>query len=94
MFRQDVVTAKDPIGQQNVIGFMVPGVVGEIALGDELNVPATFGENPIGRSGTQRGCQLHPRLNGKNQYPDTLLAIHAQLSTDQLTCSYIGFSGF
>ena len=53
MFRQDVVTAKDPIGQQNVIGFMVPGIVGEIALGDEPNVPATFGENPIGRSGAE-----------------------------------------
>ena len=48
MLGQDVVAAQDPIGEQNVVRFVVPGVVGEIALGDEPDIAVAFGENPIG----------------------------------------------
>ena len=52
-----MIAAENPVRQQDVVRLVIPGVVREIALGDEPDVAVSFGEDTIGSSGADARAQ-------------------------------------
>ena len=49
MLGENLVAAQHPVRQQDVVGLVVPGVVREVALGDQPQVAVPLGPDPIRR---------------------------------------------